>query len=464
MNKPLFRIFVSSTYVDLIDYRQAAEKAINDLKQNYVGMEYMGAMDEEASKASLDLVEECDLLIGIYAWRYGTIPDDSEFSITEQEYQHAIKNDKPCLCYFVDEDFPWKPKFIEKGVAEEKLEQLKQKIAKAHIKANFKDPIFLENNILRDLSNWLAENKPNLRLSEIKPGQDPVDSYNKAIAEKYATLTMIGFKRSFNMDSIYIPLTVHADQESRFGGKRDELSQKTMARALKAEDLLELPYKVAVVLGEPGMGKTTMLHYLALRASNETDGLFPILVKLADFCKTREPLQSFLLAAVENYISGVSMQNTASNAIQKQQTLIMLDGLDEVSRDEYTSVTERIRAFIAAHTECRIIVTSRKAGFQSNEVPYRIFEIDKLPLAEISKFVNKWFDEETDLATRIAANRRIYELAQNPFLLSIICFIFEKDKNLPQRRLELYQKCAVTLLTLFDEKNKSPRRMPTPDC
>ena len=42
MNNPLFRIFVSSTYLDLIDYRRAAEKAINDLGQKYEGMEYMG--------------------------------------------------------------------------------------------------------------------------------------------------------------------------------------------------------------------------------------------------------------------------------------------------------------------------------------------------------------------------------------------------------------------------------------
>ena len=39
MSKSLFRIFVSSTYIDLIDYRMAAEKAINDLGQKYDGME-----------------------------------------------------------------------------------------------------------------------------------------------------------------------------------------------------------------------------------------------------------------------------------------------------------------------------------------------------------------------------------------------------------------------------------------
>ena len=33
MKEPLFRVFVSSTYIDLIEYRKAAEKAINDQRQ-----------------------------------------------------------------------------------------------------------------------------------------------------------------------------------------------------------------------------------------------------------------------------------------------------------------------------------------------------------------------------------------------------------------------------------------------
>jgi formylglycine-generating enzyme required for sulfatase activity len=336
--------------------------------------------------------------------------------------------------------------------AKEKIKRFKSNISEEHVRAKFKEPLHLENNIIRDLSKWLADNRPGLNQDALKPGQDPVEMYLKAIAEKYATMTLIGFKRSFAMNSIYIPLTVHIDPESQFSFQQEKTGKKLFDRSLKAEDLINLPEKVAVVLGEPGMGKTTMLHYLARKVSKEADNLLPIFVKLADYSKTREPLESFLLAAVANYITGSAMQDAARNAIQKQQALLLLDGLDEVSREEYQVVTERIRAFIAGHQNCRVIITSRKAGFQNHEAPYRLFEIDKLPFTEIETFINQWFETETDLAGRIAANRRIHELAQNPFLLSIICLIFEKDHNLPQRRLELYRKCAVTLLTLYDEK------------
>jgi len=249
MGQPLFRIFVSSTYIDLIQYRKAAEKAINDLRQKYEGMEYMGARPEEPLSACLQEIEDCDLMIGIYACHYGHIPDGSEFSITEQEYHHAVKCGKPCLCYFVDEDYDW-PLKMNKDTdrARAALTAFKAKIAKAHVKAPFEEPLRLENNILGDLGAWLAHNRPQFRKSDIKPGQDAGKIYREAISEKYKTLSMIGFNRSFDMEHIYIPLTVHADAAAHISGREDSMAGK-MGRSLKAEDLLDLPKKVAVVLG-----------------------------------------------------------------------------------------------------------------------------------------------------------------------------------------------------------------------
>lgn len=452
MKKPLFRVFVSSTYLDLVEYRKAAEKAINDQRQKYEGMEYMGTLTEEPTRASLDLVEQCDLFIGLYAWRYGTIPKGAEYSITEQEYRHAQKLGKPCLCYFVDEELPWPPKWIDDGEAKKKLQQFKDSIAEEHVRGTFREPLHLERNLISDLSKWLADHRPDLRRESLQPGQDPLARYRQILAAEYATLSMIGFRRTFDMDSIYIPLTVHCQEETRSAAHQQPHGDKLAGRSLKAEDLLELPDNVAVVLGEPGMGKTTMLHYLVRRESLKPDGLLPIFVRLSEFCKTREPLETFLLAAVENRLPGPAMRQAAQSALQQGRALVLLDGLDEVRRDEYGAVAERIRAFIAAHQDCRTIVTSRKAGFQSQQAPYPLFEIDKLPLEEIRRFTSKWFGGATDLAKRIAGNPRLFELAQNPFLLSIICVIYENEQALPERRLELYKKCTVTLLTLYDEK------------
>ena len=257
---------------------------------------------------------------------------------------------------------------------------------------------FKINKTIPDIGNRMANNIPEPKPDTPKPGENPFSMYLEAITDKYSTLPMIGFKRSFDMDNIYIPLTVHVDPESKFGCGQDKAGEKFFGRQLKAEDLMDLPDRVTVVLGEPGMGKTTMLRYLALRESKKTNGLFPVFVKLSDFSKTDMPLESFLLAAVANQITGSAMKNAALNAIQGQRAFILLDGLDELSREKYNAVTGRIRDFIYSHKNCRIIITSRNAGFKSHEVPYRIFEIDKLPLTEIKAFVNNWFEGETGLA------------------------------------------------------------------
>lgn len=451
-----FRIFVSSTYEDLVDYRKAAEQAINDQNQKYEGMEYMGALDSDATTASLDKVAKCDLFIGIYAHRYGHVPDSSNKSITQQEYEHAKKLGKPRICYLVDVNQPWVPMLIEDNPGKEKLNQFKEIVSKERVRDEFKDPTDLKYKVGRDLSNWLAENRPDLSRDRLKPGDDPVKVYTQAIADTYATLAMVGFDRKFPMDTIYIPLTVH-DRGLSTSACRQKVAidqEIPVAGPLQALQLIEQPAKVAVVLGEPGMGKTTMLHYLARYVSMHKQKL-PILVKLVDFSKRNEPLESYLISSVENYVTGSSMQEATRKALRAHQALVLLDGLDEVGRDAYGSVTEKISAFAASHKDCRVIITSRKAGFQCSAVPGVVYEIDKLPPEAIKAFVDQWFTEGTDLASRIFANPRILELAQNPFLLSIICLIFEKDKDLPRRRVELYEKCTVTLLTLYDKKKIS---------
>jgi len=55
----------------------------------------------------------CDIYIGIFAWRYGFIPNDDSASITEKEYRHAKKHNIPCLIFLLDEKTPCPPNFID---------------------------------------------------------------------------------------------------------------------------------------------------------------------------------------------------------------------------------------------------------------------------------------------------------------------------------------------------------------
>ncbi len=107
------KVFISSTYLDLKDYRQVAIEVVNRYKCAPLAMEFFAAQPGEPSRICDKEVRDCDILIGIYAHRFGFVPDGQSKSITQQEYELAKQLGKPCLCLIVQEDFSWNPKHIE---------------------------------------------------------------------------------------------------------------------------------------------------------------------------------------------------------------------------------------------------------------------------------------------------------------------------------------------------------------
>ena len=107
------RIFVSSTYADLVEYRQAASSAIIGLGHQSDDMELWSADDRSGVTYSVDRVKQCDVFVLLLAHRYGTIPHGEQYSITELEYRAARDAGIPVLAFFVDPEVPWPPQDID---------------------------------------------------------------------------------------------------------------------------------------------------------------------------------------------------------------------------------------------------------------------------------------------------------------------------------------------------------------
>jgi len=107
------KIYISSTYNDLIDYRDTVYKSLRKMGHDVIAMEDYVASDDRPADKCLSDVQRCDIYIGIFAWRYGFIPNGASNSITEQEYKHAKRHNIPCLIFLLDEKTPWSPNFID---------------------------------------------------------------------------------------------------------------------------------------------------------------------------------------------------------------------------------------------------------------------------------------------------------------------------------------------------------------
>jgi hypothetical protein len=120
-------------------------------------MEHLTARNTDAIDIPLRMVEHRDVYVGIFANRYGYVPDGYEISITEMEYDHAVKLNKPRLIFFNHEDHLFRTRDFDVGPGAEKLKVLKDKIGKARVAAFFKSPEDLRGHVLEALTTLARE-------------------------------------------------------------------------------------------------------------------------------------------------------------------------------------------------------------------------------------------------------------------------------------------------------------------
>ncbi|WP_053750870.1 DUF4062 domain-containing protein [Streptomyces sp. MMG1533] len=106
------RVYLSSTVSDLEEYRAAALAALRRLPFDIVTMEAYTAFDERPLEKCLADVESCDLYIGLFAFRYGFVPEPSALnpdgrSITELEYRKASATGRKRLIFLAKDGAPW---------------------------------------------------------------------------------------------------------------------------------------------------------------------------------------------------------------------------------------------------------------------------------------------------------------------------------------------------------------------
>jgi len=102
--KKRLQVFVSSTYEDLKDERQAAVTAILSTGNIPAGMELFTAGDESQMEVIKQWIDQSDVFLLILGGRYGSIEPTSGKSYTHLEYEYALKRSIPSFaCMIRDE-------------------------------------------------------------------------------------------------------------------------------------------------------------------------------------------------------------------------------------------------------------------------------------------------------------------------------------------------------------------------
>jgi len=146
------KIFVSSTYLDLKKYRAEAKKAIEESGNEFVGMETFQSHTHEPTEFCPERVEECGAFVLLVAYRYGNIPEGAKISITQLEYEHALRNKIPVRVYLTGDEFSCPPKVTDEN--RERINEFRSLLLKKHTCSYFSTPDGLHEKLTLDLKQF----------------------------------------------------------------------------------------------------------------------------------------------------------------------------------------------------------------------------------------------------------------------------------------------------------------------
>jgi Domain of unknown function (DUF4062)/HEAT repeats len=493
----LARIYVSSTFSDLQNYRKAVSVALRRLGHEDVAMEYYVAEDKRPLDRCLEDVGSCDAYVGIFAWRYGYVPDTGnpdQLSITELEYRRAKAVGKTCLVFLISEDADW-PKAKMEIPAMGRIEALRHELMSSSVVDSFENVDELTRKVTEAIVSWEKQ-------TGLTGRREPADwqAYRDAAVNRHRWVRLqVIAGASKERDPIRIPLTevfepqlvtpgasgtdvpdeVRRYQQDIYGERpeEDDGDDEDQVLAGNPEDILDVlgRERTQVILGGPGSGKSTLLQYAMLRVCTPAGDPahaprhlagepIPFLIELRNYVLQRDQdFVSYLVRRSDDFYGAALDADSLTRVLAEDgNALVFFDGLDEVfDPDERRRVIDQFQAFARRYPACRIVVTSRIAGYDRTALGlagFGHYTLMPLTLGHIRNFADRWYEYYTlegtertaqGLVQRIIESPRLLDLAGNPLLLTMMAVIY-KDRDLPNERWRLYERCAETLLEDWD--------------
>lgn len=185
-------VMISSTIVDLPDHREEVRSACEDMGMFPSMMEHQPASDKDAIRFSLRLVDEADIYVGVYAYRYGYIPAGHGISITEMEYQRAVERKIPRLIFVMHKDHSAMAVDVDRDAAAQKLEAFKQRVQSENFVKFFKSPADLRAHVVAGLAQHRGAGVTVAALHQLPPPPADFTGRGAELAELRAAIEQGG--------------------------------------------------------------------------------------------------------------------------------------------------------------------------------------------------------------------------------------------------------------------------------
>ncbi len=355
-------------------------------------------------------------------------------------------------------------------------------------------PLFLRSRRWVDLRSGISGEPLELLVRSLLASAPAVLSprlaaYRDWAVERFRGLDLLGLGHGdvqLPFSEVYVPLRLEARRAFPLasGGKEDyrlrDLEQRDLGLDEVIPRMVAAGCRGAVLFGHAGSGKTTALrkvHHLCLAdgaagSLGLPEGTLPVLVRLRALAAADvdlppgELLGRYLAAESEGRVEAAA----GTELWERGRLLLLLDGLDEVADEMLrAALCRRVEHWleeasgraVRAWISCRFTGWSRRVELGAGFLPLAVQPFDA---GQCRRLVERWFaaapaagfparDSEAARDRLLAAlegadyaRQRLKELVGSPLLLTLLCVVVLRGRDMPKQRAAFYHECLQVLL------------------
>ena len=201
----------------------------------------------------------------------------------------------------------------------------------------------------------------------------------------------------------------------------------------------------------------------------------PFVIRLREFISsTFPPPEEFPSLVAPTVAGAMPAKDWVHQRLESGNAVVMIDGVDEVAEAKRDDVRAWVKELSDTFPDVRLIVTSRPHAVEEGWLEAGGFgeaDLQPMGIGNIENFIDHWHravaeeverDEQAarlkalagNLRETVRSNRSIRRLTTNPLLCAVICALHrDTNEQLPEDRIELYERCCLMLLERRDPES-----------
>jgi predicted NACHT family NTPase len=222
--------------------------------------------------------------------------------------------------------------------------------------------------------------------------------------------------------------------------------------------------KIMMILGQPGMGKSTSMQYLVQKDAQKLlqnncmpnlENRVPIYLELR---LVTDSIFDLILKEISPYCVAQNAKLVIDKMLERGLFSIFLDGLNETVKDKSDNILKEIQIFYKKYPNCMYIISSRPEEYKRrpiSQIP--IFNLEAMNKEQQKEFLTKNTSEvvEKIITDTLFNFPDLESFLGVPLLLFMLIRVVEQTNQVPKNKNQIIKTFLEGIYALEEKKNSN---------